>query len=254
MPVVLDVGGNIGAAALLFHLRYQARVVSIEAIAQTYTQLHKNCSSYDDITVVQAAVGDRVRTTSLYRYPLAPGLGGLNSSRIHIWYVLSMQMIHTQSWKSIGDFITLPFRLIAAVLWSLFALLIVWTRSKQQVKQNTLAHIIDSHLSETTIDLVKIDIEGHELKALLGLEEKQWNQITAFIMEVHPDNINAILDLLTQHQFVVVSREPALLHGTDIPEIIIAKKTKVKDYHQQYLQKNPGGYCGLRGTGVECRI
>ena len=23
-------------------------------------------------------------------------------------------------------------------------------------------------------------------------------------------------------------------------------------YHQQYLHKNPGGYCGLRGTGVPC--
>ena len=22
--------------------------------------------------------------------------------------------------------------------------------------------------------------------------------------------------------------------------------------HQQYLAKNPGGYCGLRGTGVSC--
>ncbi|MBM3777532.1 MAG: peptide-methionine (S)-S-oxide reductase MsrA [Acidimicrobiia bacterium] len=25
-----------------------------------------------------------------------------------------------------------------------------------------------------------------------------------------------------------------------------------EDYHQQYLQKNPGGYCGLGGTGVSC--
>jgi len=25
-----------------------------------------------------------------------------------------------------------------------------------------------------------------------------------------------------------------------------------EDYHQQYLQKNPGGYCGLEGTGVSC--
>ena len=23
-------------------------------------------------------------------------------------------------------------------------------------------------------------------------------------------------------------------------------------YHQQYLAKNPGGYCGLKGTGIEC--
>jgi methionine-S-sulfoxide reductase len=25
-----------------------------------------------------------------------------------------------------------------------------------------------------------------------------------------------------------------------------------EDYHQQYLAKNPGGYCGLGGTGVSC--
>jgi len=25
-------------------------------------------------------------------------------------------------------------------------------------------------------------------------------------------------------------------------------------YHQQYLSKNPGGYCGLGGTGVSCPI
>jgi len=25
-----------------------------------------------------------------------------------------------------------------------------------------------------------------------------------------------------------------------------------EDYHQQYLAKNPGGYCGLTGTGVTC--
>ncbi len=27
-----------------------------------------------------------------------------------------------------------------------------------------------------------------------------------------------------------------------------------EDYHQQYLAKNPGGYCGLRGTGVSCPL
>jgi len=27
-----------------------------------------------------------------------------------------------------------------------------------------------------------------------------------------------------------------------------------EDYHQQYLAKNPNGYCGLRGTGVGCPV
>ena len=33
----------------------------------------------------------------------------------------------------------------------------------------------------------------------------------------------------------------------DAPEFYYAE-----DYHQQYLEKNPGGYCGLGGTGVSC--
>ena len=33
----------------------------------------------------------------------------------------------------------------------------------------------------------------------------------------------------------------------DAPEFYYAEA-----YHQQYLSKNPGGYCGLRGTGVGC--
>ncbi len=27
-----------------------------------------------------------------------------------------------------------------------------------------------------------------------------------------------------------------------------------EDYHQQYLAKNPGGYCGMSGTGVACDV
>jgi peptide-methionine (S)-S-oxide reductase len=35
----------------------------------------------------------------------------------------------------------------------------------------------------------------------------------------------------------------------DAPEFYFAE-----DYHQQYLAKNPLGYCGLGGTGVACQI
>ena len=35
----------------------------------------------------------------------------------------------------------------------------------------------------------------------------------------------------------------------DAPEFFYAE-----DYHQQYLAKNPGGYCGLGGTGVACPV
>jgi peptide-methionine (S)-S-oxide reductase len=35
----------------------------------------------------------------------------------------------------------------------------------------------------------------------------------------------------------------------DAPEFYYAE-----DYHQQYLDKNPGGYCGIGGTGVSCPV
>ena len=44
-------------------------------------------------------------------------------------------------------------------------------------------------------------------------------------------------------------------HGTITTEIIPAPPFYyAEDYHQQYLGKNPGGYCGLGGTGVSCPI
>jgi peptide-methionine (S)-S-oxide reductase len=29
---------------------------------------------------------------------------------------------------------------------------------------------------------------------------------------------------------------------------------RAEEYHQRYLEKNPGGYCGLGGTGVACPV
>jgi peptide-methionine (S)-S-oxide reductase len=50
-------------------------------------------------------------------------------------------------------------------------------------------------------------------------------------------------------------------HGEITTEIIPPDSTPshrefyyAEDYHQQYLEKNPGGYCGLGGTGVSCPI
>jgi len=44
-------------------------------------------------------------------------------------------------------------------------------------------------------------------------------------------------------------------YGPITTEIIDAPKFYyAEDYHQQYLAKNPGGYCGMGGTGVSCPI
>jgi peptide-methionine (S)-S-oxide reductase len=48
---------------------------------------------------------------------------------------------------------------------------------------------------------------------------------------------------LGEHGFGSITTEIA-----DAPPFFYAE-----DYHQQYLAKNPHGYCGLGGTGVRCQ-
>ena len=62
-----------------------------------------------------------------------------------------------------------------------------------------------------------------------------------------------------QRQAALASREKyqhalsAAGHGAITTEILAAPVYYfAEDYHQQYLAKNPGGYCGLGGTGVAC--
>jgi peptide-methionine (S)-S-oxide reductase len=44
-------------------------------------------------------------------------------------------------------------------------------------------------------------------------------------------------------------------HGAITTEIVPAADFYyAESYHQQYLAKNPGGYCGLGGTGVSCPV
>jgi peptide-methionine (S)-S-oxide reductase len=44
-------------------------------------------------------------------------------------------------------------------------------------------------------------------------------------------------------------------YGTITTELIEAPEFYyAEEYHQQYLAKNPGGYCGLGGTGVSCPV
>ena len=52
-----------------------------------------------------------------------------------------------------------------------------------------------------------------------------------------------------QDRLAAAGHRPITTEIVDAPTFYYAE-----DYHQQYLGKNPGGYCGLGGTGVSCPI
>jgi peptide-methionine (S)-S-oxide reductase len=53
----------------------------------------------------------------------------------------------------------------------------------------------------------------------------------------------------------VVTLLPTRGFGAITTEVVPAPEFYyAEDYHQQYLSKNPDGYCGLGGTGVSCPV
>lgn len=54
---------------------------------------------------------------------------------------------------------------------------------------------------------------------------------------------------LYQERLAAAGYGPITTEIVDAPPFYHAE-----DYHQQYLAKNPGGYCGVGGTGVSCPV
>jgi peptide-methionine (S)-S-oxide reductase len=52
-----------------------------------------------------------------------------------------------------------------------------------------------------------------------------------------------------QQRLIEAGYDPITTEIRTAPQFYYAE-----DYHQQYLAKNPDGYCGLGGTGVTCSI
>jgi peptide-methionine (S)-S-oxide reductase len=52
-----------------------------------------------------------------------------------------------------------------------------------------------------------------------------------------------------QQRLTAAHRGEITTEVLDAPQFYYAE-----DYHQQYLAKNPDGYCGLKGTGISCAI
>jgi len=104
----------------------------------------------------------------------------------------------------------------------------------------------------TLEDLLKIFFEAHD--PTQGM--RQGNDIgSTYRSAIYTENDE---DLAAARQ-VAARFQDALSkagHGEKITTEIAPAGSfyYAEDYHQQYLAKNPNGYCGLRGTGVSCPI
>jgi len=99
--------------------------------------------------------------------------------------------------------------------------------------------------------LLKVFWEGHNPTQGMRQGNDAGTQYRSAIYAYGPEQLRVALasreqfqQLLSKSGFGAITTEIR-----EAPEFYYAE-----DYHQQYLGKNPDGYCGLGGTGVSCPV
>ena len=103
-------------------------------------------------------------------------------------------------------------------------------------------------------EMLKLFWEGHDPTQGMRQGNDMGTQYRSLIMyNSEAEKVTAEASLAAYQQML-----SAAGHGTITTELIAQDNEHrfyyAEDYHQQYLAKNPGGYCGLGGTGVACPI
>jgi peptide-methionine (S)-S-oxide reductase len=120
-----------------------------------------------------------------------------------------------------------------------------------QTGQNEVVRIIYDPDEISYDDLLRAFWEGHDPTQGMRQGNDRGTQYRSGIYTYSAEQANAAE--ASRKDFA--PRLAAAGYGPVTTEIIPAPDFYfAEDYHQQYLAKNPGGYCGLGGTGVTCPI
>jgi len=103
-------------------------------------------------------------------------------------------------------------------------------------------------------EMLRIFWEGHDPTQGMRQGNDQGTQYRSLLMWHGEAQRTAAEASLRAYQQML----SAAGHGTITTELAETDASHpfyyAEDYHQQYLAKNPGGYCGLGGTGVSCPV
>jgi peptide-methionine (S)-S-oxide reductase len=97
--------------------------------------------------------------------------------------------------------------------------------------------------------VLKVFWEGHDPTQGMRQGNDAGTQYRSAIYTYGDEQRKAALGSKEQYERAIKKKGfgPITTEIREAPEFYYAE-----DYHQQYLAKNPAGYCGLGGTGVSC--
>lgn len=116
---------------------------------------------------------------------------------------------------------------------------------------NEVVQVIYRPAEISYVSLLKTFWEGHDPTQGMRQGNDVGTQYRSGIYVYDEDQKAAATRSKSMYQEVLkaAGHEDITTEIIDAPTFYFAE-----DYHQQYLSKNPGGYCGLGGTGVSCPV
>ncbi len=112
--------------------------------------------------------------------------------------------------------------------------------------------LVAFHAEQTSFeDMLKLFWEGHDPTQGMRQGNDVGTQYRSAIL--YDSDAQRVAAEASRDAYQAVLKQAG--HGEITTEIAKAGPFYyAEDYHQQYLAKNPNGYCGLGGTGVSCPI
>jgi FkbM family methyltransferase len=199
--VVLDVGANVGVAAVFFAAECHAKLVhSFEPVGPLFDLLRENVAPYPACVPHPYGLGATSGEVPITYYPAAAAMSGLHADpdadralvrTAMLNYGLSEQQVEASlEGRYRTETLTCELRTLSSVL------------REEQLDR---------------VDLLKIDVERAELEVLHGILEEDWPVIGQIVAEVHDEGRRKLIaEELVRRGFRLVAEQEPMMRGTDV--------------------------------------